>query len=279
MTPAVDVPGGGSRRNATSPTPASPTSPGSVQQRTGAPIWRTTVAVAVVGRRPAAFWGRCGSTSDSATLPSGARQPGDAGCTVVPRCTPELCRPHRPQCAHRPASHSARQRRRTGHRAGVARIAQAHRRIRADAAFARGDVRVTRVRRVPAQHPRGGHRVPRDRQRRRRLERLRTGLFRQGGAGPARAARAGRPYYRRRLSVRGQDPRQARPHVAALQTRLPTLRATVLASELTANADINELETVPVDFDHALWILFSSGTHRAAKGNHATATAALCSNT
>ena len=57
-----------------------------------------------------------------------------------------------------------------------------------------------------------------------------------------------------------------RDDVAALQAGLPTLRATVLASELTAEADTNELDTVPVDFDHPLWILFSSGTTGLPKG-------------
>ncbi|AGB26002.1 acetoacetyl-CoA synthase [Mycobacterium sp. JS623] len=56
-----------------------------------------------------------------------------------------------------------------------------------------------------------------------------------------------------------------RADVAALQGGLPTLRATVLASELTAQSD-TELETVPVDFDHPLWILFSSGTTGLPKG-------------
>jgi acetoacetyl-CoA synthetase len=54
--------------------------------------------------------------------------------------------------------------------------------------------------------------------------------------------------------------------VAALQAGLPTLRATVFASELTAEADADELRTVPVDFDHPLWILFSSGTTGLPKG-------------
>ena len=49
---------------------------------------------------------------------------------------------------------------------------------------------------------RGGHRVPGDRQHRRHLERLRAGLFRQGGAGQARPARTGGTGHRRRLSVR-----------------------------------------------------------------------------
>jgi acetoacetyl-CoA synthetase len=57
-----------------------------------------------------------------------------------------------------------------------------------------------------------------------------------------------------------------RDDVAALQAGLPTLRATVLASELTAEADTNELDTVPVEFDHPLWILFSSGTTGLPKG-------------
>ena len=56
-----------------------------------------------------------------------------------------------------------------------------------------------------------------------------------------------------------------RDDVTALQAGLPTLRATVLASELTAQAD-TELTTVPVDFDHPLWILFSSGTTGLPKG-------------
>jgi acetoacetyl-CoA synthetase len=57
-----------------------------------------------------------------------------------------------------------------------------------------------------------------------------------------------------------------RDDIAALQAGLPTLRATVLASELTAQTDTAELETVPVDFDHPLWILFSSGTTGLPKG-------------
>jgi len=56
-----------------------------------------------------------------------------------------------------------------------------------------------------------------------------------------------------------------RDDVTALQAGLPTLRATVLASELTAQAD-TELTTVPVDFGHPLWILFSSGTTGLPKG-------------
>jgi acetoacetyl-CoA synthetase len=57
-----------------------------------------------------------------------------------------------------------------------------------------------------------------------------------------------------------------RDDVASLQAGLPTLRATVLASELTAEADTDLLDTVSVDFDHPLWILFSSGTTGLPKG-------------
>jgi acetoacetyl-CoA synthetase len=57
-----------------------------------------------------------------------------------------------------------------------------------------------------------------------------------------------------------------RDDVAALQAGLPTLRATVLASELTAEVDTSELKPVSVDFDHPLWILFSSGTTGLPKG-------------
>jgi acetoacetyl-CoA synthetase len=57
-----------------------------------------------------------------------------------------------------------------------------------------------------------------------------------------------------------------RDDVATLRAGLPALRATVLASELTAEADTSALGTVPVDFDHPLWILFSSGTTGLPKG-------------
>ncbi|PXX07760.1 acetoacetate--CoA ligase [Mycolicibacterium moriokaense] len=57
-----------------------------------------------------------------------------------------------------------------------------------------------------------------------------------------------------------------RDDVATLQAGLPTLKASVLASDLTAGADIDDLDTVPVDFDHPLWILFSSGTTGRPKG-------------
>ncbi|MFG1931629.1 acetoacetate--CoA ligase [Mycobacterium sp. NPDC048908] len=57
-----------------------------------------------------------------------------------------------------------------------------------------------------------------------------------------------------------------RDDVATLKAGLPTLRATVLTAELTAVAEPDELTTVPVDFDHPLWILFSSGTTGLPKG-------------
>jgi acetoacetyl-CoA synthetase len=57
-----------------------------------------------------------------------------------------------------------------------------------------------------------------------------------------------------------------REDVAALQAGLPTLRATVMAAELAAEADTDELDAVPVDFSHPLWILFSSGTTGLPKG-------------
>ncbi|HEX2285520.1 MAG TPA: acetoacetate--CoA ligase [Mycobacterium sp.] len=57
-----------------------------------------------------------------------------------------------------------------------------------------------------------------------------------------------------------------RDDIAALQAGLPTLRATVFTSELTGGADGEELTTTPVDFDHPLWILFSSGTTGLPKG-------------
>jgi acetoacetyl-CoA synthetase len=57
-----------------------------------------------------------------------------------------------------------------------------------------------------------------------------------------------------------------RDDVAMLQAGLPTLKATVLASELTAEAETDDLSSVSVDFDHPLWILFSSGTTGLPKG-------------
>lgn len=55
-----------------------------------------------------------------------------------------------------------------------------------------------------------------------------------------------------------------REDVEALREGLPTLKETVLASELTATG--GELTTVPVGFDHPLWILYSSGTTGKPKG-------------
>lgn len=56
-----------------------------------------------------------------------------------------------------------------------------------------------------------------------------------------------------------------REEIAALGAGLPSLRATVMASELTSD-DGGDLEVVPVDFSHPLWILFSSGTTGLPKG-------------
>lgn len=55
-----------------------------------------------------------------------------------------------------------------------------------------------------------------------------------------------------------------RADVEALRKGLPTLKETVLAAELTATG--GELTTVPVGFDHPLWILYSSGTTGKPKG-------------
>ena len=55
-----------------------------------------------------------------------------------------------------------------------------------------------------------------------------------------------------------------RADIEALRAGLPTLKATVLASDLAVSG--GPLETVPVDFDHPLWILYSSGTTGKPKG-------------
>ncbi|ODQ85118.1 acetoacetate--CoA ligase [Mycolicibacterium holsaticum] len=54
--------------------------------------------------------------------------------------------------------------------------------------------------------------------------------------------------------------------VSAMQAGLPSLRATVLAAEICDPAESRELTTAAVDFDHPLWILFSSGTTGLPKG-------------
>jgi acetoacetyl-CoA synthetase len=54
--------------------------------------------------------------------------------------------------------------------------------------------------------------------------------------------------------------------IAALRAGLPTLRATVSTSELTADKTGGDLVAEPVDFDHPLWVLFSSGTTGLPKG-------------
>ncbi|MFE3546043.1 acetoacetate--CoA ligase [Nocardia sp. NPDC059177] len=70
-----------------------------------------------------------------------------------------------------------------------------------------------------------------------------------------------------------------RADIAALQDGLPGLRATVAVSQLgldvpgalpwsdaVADAGLGVIETTPVDFDHPLWIVFSSGTTGLPKG-------------
>jgi acetoacetyl-CoA synthetase len=56
-----------------------------------------------------------------------------------------------------------------------------------------------------------------------------------------------------------------RDDIAALREGLPSLRATVMASELAPD-DGGDLDIVPVDFSHPLWILYSSGTTGLPKG-------------
>jgi acetoacetyl-CoA synthetase len=56
-----------------------------------------------------------------------------------------------------------------------------------------------------------------------------------------------------------------RDDIAALRAGLPSLRATILTSEL-AEVDDAALDTEAVDFSRPLWILFSSGTTGLPKG-------------
>ncbi|MFD4457020.1 acetoacetate--CoA ligase [Nocardia sp. NPDC058480] len=70
-----------------------------------------------------------------------------------------------------------------------------------------------------------------------------------------------------------------RADIAALRDGLPGLRATVVVSQLglevadalpwtdaVADAGLGVIDTAPVDFDHPLWIVFSSGTTGLPKG-------------
>ncbi|MEU4318474.1 acetoacetate--CoA ligase [Nocardia fluminea] len=70
-----------------------------------------------------------------------------------------------------------------------------------------------------------------------------------------------------------------RADIAALRDGLSSLRATVVVAQLgldlpdtlswtdsVADAGLGVIETVPVDFDHPLWIVFSSGTTGLPKG-------------
>ena len=187
-----------------------------VQQRTGAPmtdyqsLWQWSVD------DPAAFWGALWEYFElGEPARSRARQRGDAGCAMVPRCAPELRRPDRRNArTDRPAIlHVSED--------GEVTELSWHELLGRTAAFAQTlrSHGVTAGDRVVGYLPNIPEAVIAflgDREHRRHLERLRAGLFRQGRAGPARPARAGRPGHRRRLSVRRQVPRQARRRRAVL---------------------------------------------------------------
>jgi acetoacetyl-CoA synthetase len=57
-----------------------------------------------------------------------------------------------------------------------------------------------------------------------------------------------------------------RDDIAALEAGLPTLLATASTADLAERLDPAELHPEPVDFDHPLWVLFSSGTTGLPKG-------------
>ena len=57
-----------------------------------------------------------------------------------------------------------------------------------------------------------------------------------------------------------------RDEIAALQAGLPTLRGTVWTSELATDNEGGGFDIEAVDFDHPLWVLFSSGTTGLPKG-------------
>ena len=64
----------------------------------------------------------------------------------------------------------------------------------------------------------------------------------------------------------GQDPRQARRRRRAARPACRRCGPPCWRSALTAEADTQRTQHCPVDFDHPLWMLFSSGTTGLPKG-------------
>ena len=190
------------------------------------------------------------------------------GARWFPGVRAELCRPDRAQRAHRPAGDPARHRgRRRPPSCRGPNCSGAPRHSRS-AALPRGHGGRPR-RGLPAEHPRGGHRVPGDREHRRDLERMRAGLLGEGRAGPARAARAGRAGDRRGLPVRRQDPRQARRRrgVAGRSADAEGHRAGIRAhrdGRRRAATPHRSISTIRCGF-------CSRRARRAAQGHHARA--------
>ena len=133
-------------------------------------------------------------------------------------------------------------------------------------------------RRVHAEHPRGHHRLPRDRVDRRDLVELLARLRRQLGRRPLRPDRAEAPLLRRRLPLqrpRLRPPRRrrraarrdadrrarGRPRLPRPGTghQRPAWRGRLeRPARLGAGAPSSRSSRCP--FDHPLWVLYSSGT-------------------
>ena len=130
-------------------------------------------------------------------------------------------------------------------------------------------------RRVPAEHPRGDRRAPRDGEPRRDLVVVRAGVRRPSGHRPVRPDRAEGPPRRRRLPLRRQGDRPTgrargdpgRAAVARVDRRAPLPRpdrrpprSPTRSPGPTSSPTPGPLEFEPVPFDHPLYILYSSGT-------------------
>ena len=133
-------------------------------------------------------------------------------------------------------------------------------------------------RRLHAESSGGTRRLPRDRLDRRDLVVVLARLRRLQRRRPLRADRAQGAPPRRRLPLRRQATSTAARSSRACWAELPTVERTIVlgylepdadsrpvatpeaATGCSASGDPGEIEFAQVDFDHPLWVLYSSGT-------------------